>query len=98
MYPPFGEIEDIRPANIVLTEDGVYIHQHDSEAMFHHIIVQQSGELRHHKRMSGNRTWTHGNLSIDEFQPHAGRVFPQLKELPSRHLDRAEAGHATIIA
>src|SRR5690348_2882931 len=48
--------------------------------------------------MAWQRARAHGDLSVHQFQPHAGRVFAELQELAGGHFDRADAGHANSIA
>src|SRR6266850_494852 len=92
------KVKKIGPADIMLAKDRVNIQEQYAQSVTTNVGVEYGREFCDNTRVLGNWTWTHCNLSINELQPHARRIFPQLEELASRHLDRAYARHTDIIA
>src|SRR5579864_3070777 len=57
------------------------------------VSSQNDDELNDNFGMVGNWTGAHGDLSVDQFQPHARRVLAKLQELLRGHLRRAHNRH-----
>src|SRR4051812_13552427 len=91
------EEQQVGTTNVKVAKDRVHIGEQLPEPILRDVLLKNRCQCNHNESMIRNRTWAYRDLPIDELQPHSWRIFAELQELPSGHLDRADGHRDGII-